>query len=515
MCDFGNKFVMQKSCVMKSVGFGAVILTLSGFVCKLLGAFFRVPLVNLLGVDGVGVFQLVMSIYAFALVLVSGGTTSALSKLVSRARANGKNAEIESYLKIALLWALGLGFVVGVLFALLSKALVSMQGVGNFENFLLFALLLPFGAVLAVFRGYFQGFGNMLPTAISQVIEQTVKFTAGLLFAMLFEKHFSGFGVFGALFGITISEFISVIFLLICFLKKNCEKCGKVDNFSKKFCEYGKISWFLTISALVVPCVNAFDSLVLISRLELSGLDKETSLSLFGLQSGVCGTLLNFPLVFSVAVASAMLPNVTVLVEKSAVNGQIIAKYLKILMFFVLPATFGLVAISKSLIPILFSDLSEKFVETAFWLLLFGGFATVLTAFMHFLFVLLQAYNEFRFISLISVVGGAVKMCITFFLSSVWAVNIFAVVFGNFALTFLVVIFSLFRLKQHISFEIPYSEIFPVLFGTLSMFLVAFLFVQQNPFSNVINVLVATILGGLTYLVFSSFAFVKFFKQKN
>ena len=74
---------MKKVKSQNRLGVSALILLISGFVCKSLGALFRLPLTNLIGIEGIGIFQLIMSLYAFALVLTSGGITNSLSKLIS------------------------------------------------------------------------------------------------------------------------------------------------------------------------------------------------------------------------------------------------------------------------------------------------------------------------------------------------------------------------------------------------------------------------------------------------
>ena len=73
----------------EKVGKGAIILVISGLVCKIFGAFFRLPLANIIGIEGIGIFQMTMSIYSLMLIFISSGVTSALSKLVASARADG------------------------------------------------------------------------------------------------------------------------------------------------------------------------------------------------------------------------------------------------------------------------------------------------------------------------------------------------------------------------------------------------------------------------------------------
>ena len=91
-----------------NVGKGAIVLVISGLVCKFFGGFFRLPLTNIVGIRGIAVYQLIMSIYSLSLVFVSGGVTNSLSKLVSSARARGDYKAISSYFRLALIFTLTL-----------------------------------------------------------------------------------------------------------------------------------------------------------------------------------------------------------------------------------------------------------------------------------------------------------------------------------------------------------------------------------------------------------------------
>ena len=160
-----------------SVSKGAIILIVSGIVCKIFGALFRLPLTNILGIAGIGGYQMVMSLYSLTLGFVSGGVTNALSKLVSSSRARGDYKAIGGYYHYALLFSLSLSLVFGMFFALLSKPIAALQGFdGASISYMLLALLLPLGALIGTFRGIIQGYENMTPTAISQIIEQSVKY---------------------------------------------------------------------------------------------------------------------------------------------------------------------------------------------------------------------------------------------------------------------------------------------------------------------------------------------------
>lgn len=502
---------------LNKVGGGALILLISGVICKCLGAFFRLPLTNMLGIEGIGVFQLVMSLYAFALVVTSGGVSSSLSKLISSARASERTEKVRIYLKQALLISVGIGLGLGVLFLIFGKYIAIFQNIENPSSYYLFALMLPLGAGLATLRGYFQGYENMLPTALSQIIEQVVKFAFGLLFAYYFSKFGMVQGVFGAFLGVTLSELVSLIFLFIYYEVK---KHGKKEIYSKEFFkstrkEFNSANFPLTLSASILPLVNAFEGLVIIPRLVRSGLTSSFATELFGLQAGVVGAILNFPLIISIAVTTALLPNISYHISKGSGGKVIIEKGLKTLLYLILPTTFGMVAISKEVLDLVYNDMTPLLISIAFNLMFYGGFSIVFTALMQYIIMLLQANGQFNFILLITIIGGAIKATLSFTLSAIPSINIYAILLGNIAMTTLVCLLGLVKLKKLVSFSLPISQVAVLFFGTALMYLAVYTFVNSSYFSPIVNILLGVVLGVVVYVVLTISFLLKIFTRKK
>ena len=276
-----------------NVGRGAFVLIASGLVCKFFGGLFRLPLTNIIGIEGIGVFQMIISVYSLALVFVSGGVTTALSKLISSARARGDYHKISSYLGWALSFTLGISALFAIIFIIFSSQITTLQGIQEGAlSYKIVALLLPLGGLVGVFRGLVQGFENMTPTAISQIIEQVTKLAFGLIFAYALGEKGIGAGVLGAFLGITLSELFACVYIGFAAFKRSkvrfSNECRK-DFFSA--------SLPLTFGGSVLPLTHAIESLIIVSLLTRSGLSQDSATSLFGLQTGVVGAILNFPLI--------------------------------------------------------------------------------------------------------------------------------------------------------------------------------------------------------------------------
>ncbi|MCQ2564899.1 MAG: hypothetical protein MJ152_03500, partial [Clostridia bacterium] len=100
-----------------------------------------------------------------------------------------------------------------------------------------------------------------------------------------------------------------------------------------------------------------------------AGFESSYATKLFGLQTGVANALLNVPLVFSVAISTAMLPNLSFLIAKKCDVAFSIKRGLRILLFLILPACFGILAISKEVLKVVYSNLSMSDIEICFNLL--------------------------------------------------------------------------------------------------------------------------------------------------
>ena len=496
-----------------SWGIGAMVLLLSAVVCKVLGALFRFPLTNLLGFEGIGIFQMIMSLYSFSLVATCGGITTTLSKLISSARAKGGNAKIGAYFVRALLFGIVSGLLFGLIFFFCGKNIATFQAIQDGGSYMLFLALLPLGSVMASLRGYFQGYENMFPTAISQIVEQVVKFALGLAFAYLFGKNGVVNGVFGAFVGVLASEVLSLLVIVVWFCLRK-ERLTYTKNLVVRR-EFDKVYFMLLAIMVIIPFTNAIDGLVIVPRLMKSGIQAEEAVKLFGVQSGVVGTILNLPLIISISAATALLPSISFAISKGKNAKKLIEKSLKILLFLILPTTFGLVAISRQMLPLFYVGMDEQILQTACELMFYGGFSVIFTALMQFVTMILQAAGQFKFNLIIVSIGGALKIILTVILAGFAEINVFAIVFGNILLYACVCVAALVRLKQHVDFVLGFMDAFVLLFSTLCMYVAVVSFLQSDYFGSVANLIIGVLIGMAVYCVFTIPFSIKFFQKER
>ena len=181
---------------------GVLMLTLAGAAVKLCGLLFRIPLVSVIGKEGMGYFSSAYVIYTFFYVLSSSGLPVGLSLLVAGSPAY---AEKKRFFRAALTSFGALGILCGALLTVFCRhAARLICNEGAELSIGMMGPTLAFVCLSGTLRGYFQGKKQMLPTAVSQMIEAVFKTALGVLFAVAAVKK--GFGAkeasAAALFGV-------------------------------------------------------------------------------------------------------------------------------------------------------------------------------------------------------------------------------------------------------------------------------------------------------------------------
>ena len=195
----------------KKIWKNAALLAGGGLIAKGVGALYRVPLLRVLGSYGVGLYQMVFPVYSLLLTLSASGVPTAVSKLTAEERGEEREKILlaaESVLPV-------LGLFLSLLLAAFSGVIAKLQG--NGEAALCYLAISPsvfFVAAFSAVRGYFQGKTNVIPTAVSQILEQVGKLVFGLTFAFLFLPD-PVRAAFGAALGVTAGEGLALFYLFL------------------------------------------------------------------------------------------------------------------------------------------------------------------------------------------------------------------------------------------------------------------------------------------------------------
>lgn len=291
---------------------GAIFLSLGAFIAKALGALYRIPLSNILGGKGLGLYQLVFPVYALLLDFSGAAVPSAISRIIAASNEEDKEQKAYNYLRSSLRLLLFFGLIGSLIMLCLSKPIATLQGEPNaYLSYICLSPAVLLVSIISCFRGYFQGLMNMLPTAISQVIEQVIKLALGLLFASLLIYNTSK-AVAGATLAVTFSELIALIFLIIVFAvrkkKNNLDLTFNKSIFKQKAKKIIMTTLPITLIGIMLPFSQVIDSFLTVNI--LSGYRSDATV-LYGLLGGAVMTVINLPVSICYGVSAAAIPAIS------------------------------------------------------------------------------------------------------------------------------------------------------------------------------------------------------------
>lgn len=364
----------------KGVLSGAIYLGISAFIAKFLGAIYRVPLTNILGGYGLGLYQMVFPVYSLLLDFSGAGLPSAVSRLISK--SENKNFYAQKYLNSSVKLFGFLGILATFFMLIFSSKLSYFQGDNNAKfAYLALAPAVFFVSLISCFRGYFQGLMNMRPTAVSQVVEQVVKLLVGIVLIRVFSYDVKA-AVAGATMAISISEIVAFLYLYFCYKrhknKHNLHFLYQKSHFLSDCKIIIKTTFPITLIGIMIPLSQVFDSFLTINILSKY---LENATSLFGILSGVVMTIINLPVSVCYGLATVAIP----LISGSKNEKNTKKKSYKILLLtlaFSVPSAIFLFAFSPFTINLIFRRLSGMEKLTAINLLRLTSPVVILLSFL-------------------------------------------------------------------------------------------------------------------------------------
>ncbi|MBR5614812.1 MAG: polysaccharide biosynthesis protein [Clostridia bacterium] len=453
---------------------GALILAGANLVVKIIGAFFKVPLYNLIGEDGSGVFNVAYQIYTFMFIIATAGFPIAVSKMVAESIAKDDEYDARRIFETATL-LLGIIGLVGstVLYAFSDKLAALLN---NPDSAMAIRVIAPgvfFVSLVSAYRGYFQGRQNMYPTAASEVTEASAKLILGIVAASAVmgmavvsmppgasipDGVFSSFhertvySATGAILGVTAGTFLALVLMIIIFSCKEKKVKPVLGQNIRPRSEILKnlvlIAIPITIGASVSSLTSLVDLATIMNRLVVNPdvfdsyshifaegtefarsaaedgwegivlLQKKAN-SLYGMYTGQAQTMFNLPLTIVVGLSMSIVPAIsTALAERKPRDAQeITASVLRITMLFALPCAMGFFVLSEPILRVLYSDANACF------LLQKLALAVAFVALVSVSNAVLQAYGKVYYPVVNMLVGGIVKVIMNYMLIPVWGID--------------------------------------------------------------------------------------------
>jgi len=344
---------------------GAVILGIAGLLVQVMGAVFRIPLANIIGDQGMGYYQTAYPIYIFLLVFSTNGAPAAISKMVSERIAVGNRTEAHRVFKLSFILMFALGIVAASVFFFGAEAIVNaLKNPGAYYSMIAIAPALLFVPMMAVYRGYFQGLQEMEPTAVSQLIEQAVRVAVGLGLAIILVPKGIEMAAAGASFGTSIGPIAGTLTLIVLYYMRRKKMALEFDNdtlhtresAARILTKLASIAIPITIGVSILPIMNIVDVSIVMRRLQESGYTPDQANALYGQLSGMAGPIINIPQALAMSIALSLVPAVAAAksIKDTAFLQRNIALGFRTAMIIGVPCTFGLMALSKQIMLMLY-----------------------------------------------------------------------------------------------------------------------------------------------------------------
>ncbi|MBM7563743.1 putative polysaccharide biosynthesis protein [Paenibacillus sacheonensis] len=198
---------------------GALILLAAGIVNRILAFVPRIALPRIIGAEGVGIYQLGYPFLIVLLTLITGGIPLAIAKSIAEAESQGNGSRVKQIFRAAMSLTVILSAVLTVLFVWMTPWISThlMTDPRVFQTFRMMSPLLLIIGISSVYRGYFQGKHNMIPTALSQTMETIIRIIFALLFAKWLLPYGLEWGAAGAMLGVVAGEVAGFAVLLLQF----------------------------------------------------------------------------------------------------------------------------------------------------------------------------------------------------------------------------------------------------------------------------------------------------------
>jgi len=354
----------------------AAILAAASLLVRLIGFFYRLPLTDLVGDVGNAFYLSAYYVYAFAITITSGALPAAISKLVSERVAVGRYNDAHQLFKTSFIVGALIGGVVAFFMFFGADWLTSLRFFNFPEAAYGVRALAPtifVVALLAVFRGYFQGMNTMIPTAVSQVVEQIFNVAFSLWLAhVFFRTSRVELAAAGAAAGTGIGAVAGVIviygFYLLVSRRLRVRAAGNRHTFDLSGGNETREAQLRALLFTAFPIIigmgiyqvaNFIDLGMAKDRIMSSGYFTDDQVDvLVGQFTGKFLLLTTLPVALSAALSQAIIPDISsskAIMAKAEVKSKINTA-MRISMALSIPAAVGLSVLSDPILALLFPE---------------------------------------------------------------------------------------------------------------------------------------------------------------
>lgn len=499
------------------------ILAIASIISRIIGLIYRVPLNNIIGDEGMGYYSNAYYIYNLGLIISSYSLPLAVSKLVA-ARTIKKEYK-NSYRMF--LCALSFAVISGLLISLIIffgadfLATVMYKSPRSAIPLRVLAPTIFVFAIMGVLRGFYQGKNTMVPTSISQLIEQIVNALVSVYAAYyLMNKNnlsedIAAYGAAGGTLGTFAGTLIALLFLAFVFslYKPTLDKQLRRDEDRNK--ETMK-ELYPALIVTIIPVIlgqtvyqlsSIIDGSIFGHVMAAKGFDEESKGVLWGIYTGKYNLLINVPVSIASAMAVAIIPSIVA----SKTNGMIhdvkqkVHSAVKLNMLIAIPSAVGLAVLASPILQLLFRDNRDLPAN----LIRYGSVAVIFFALSTITNAVLQGINQMRLPVIHSAISLGIHIVLVFLLLKFTNLDTYVLIIGNVTFALLVCVLNWLAVAKHLNYKQEIMKTFLMPGGcaavmgifTFLSYKGTYLLVKMNSVSTLVSLIVSVIIYGFLLVI--------------
>lgn len=508
-----NNFLVQGS-----------ILAIASIIVRIIGLLYRIPLTKIIGDEGMGYYSSAYLVYNIALILSSFSLPLAVSKLVA---SRTIKKEYKNSFRI-FVSALVFGVIIGLatfLIVFFGADFFAVNVLKSARNAIPLKVLAPtifIFSVMGVLRGYFQGNGSMIPTSISQVIEQVINAIVSIVASYFLMKEYSlsedvaAYGAAGGTLGTFIGACTALLFLLFVYMinrpviRKQLIKDKNIYVDSYPLIAKMLIATIIPVvlSQTVYNVSSILDGVIFQNVLDGQGIGDSSRNALWGIYNTKYITLTHLPVAIASAMATAVVPSIVI----SKTNGMMtevkskINLAVKSSMIVAFPSAAGLTILASPILQLLFGD--GRALPAS--LLQMGSIAVVFYILSTITNGVLQGIDKMQIPVIHSTISLAIHIVLVYVLLAHFKLGVYALIIGNITFPIVVSILNwryigkLLGHKQEIkkTFIVPFLSSVIMSIVTWLTYKGLYSLIKRNSISVILSIFVAVIVYVLFLLLF-------------
>ncbi|ACT03012.1 stage V sporulation protein B [Paenibacillus sp. JDR-2] len=301
---------------------GAMILLAAGIINRLLGFVPRIALPRIIGAEGVGLYQLSYPFLTVMLTVITGGIPLAITKWTAEAVSRGDSTRVKQIFRTAMGLTIVLAIVMTAVLLLFAKWITThlLTDSRVYQTFIVMTPLMLIIGVSSVYRGYFQGMQNMIPSAASQIIETIIRIIGSLAFASMLLPRGIEWAAAGAMLGVVAGEIGALAVLLWTYRKERRKQkpapedgtnASPLDKNTPVLRRLLGLSIPVTGSRMVGSLSYLLESILTARSLAAAGIATRAATAQYGALQGMIIPLLLLPTALTFSLASSLVPSLS------------------------------------------------------------------------------------------------------------------------------------------------------------------------------------------------------------